>query len=239
MKTLLILFVAMTIAFPAMAQIEPNFDSGKPAVSKLLYANQDAKGRQADLDFIAGMKPHHAGALTMSEAYLKDQDALNPRLQKLARGIIRNQTFEIGMLKRVKELVEPPLNSNPQWRPVAEQGLAQKQRFVRAPMPSPFAANAETASRRDVEFAKAMIVHHQGALDMANHYLSLPEAKNYYLRRMCVDILADQSQEIGFMNDIIALYPGNPDEVKITPDMVHGMEGMAHIHGHHGHHGHH
>jgi len=236
MKTFLFALLTLLLALPAKAQIEPNFDSSKPFVSKLLYANQGAAGRQADLDFIAGMKPHHAGALTMSEQYLKDSNSKNPRLKQLAKGIIENQTFEIGMLKRVRELVEPPLKSDPEWRPVAELGLAQKQRFVRTPIPSPFAARGEVVSTRDVQFAKAMIIHHQGALDMADHYLSLPAAQNYYLRRMCVDILADQSQEIRFMNDIIALYPGNPDNVKISPDMVHGMEGMAHIHGHHGHH---
>jgi uncharacterized protein (DUF305 family) len=236
MKVFLFALLTLFLATSAMAQIEPNFDSGKPSVSKKLYANLSMASRQADLDFIAGMKPHHAGALTMSEEYLKDSNSKNPRLKQLAKGIIDNQTFEIGMLKRVKELVEPSLKSDPEWRPIAEIGLAQKQRFVRTPMPSPFAARGEVASTRDVQFAKAMIIHHQGALDMANHYLSLPASQNYYLRRMCVDILADQSQEIKFMNNIIALYPGNPDNVKITPDMVHGMEVMAHMGGHHGHH---
>jgi uncharacterized protein (DUF305 family) len=113
---------------------------------------------------------------------------------------------------------------------IATDGLSQNQRFFRAPMPGPLDkwADRNPVSAEDVRFAKAMIVHHQGALDMANAYLQNPDTDNGYLERMCLDILLDQQQEIDFMHSVIAQYPGDADAIKIDPTMVHGMEGMHH-----------
>ncbi len=233
----LIVFSAFLLsASMAFAAVEPNYDPGKPAVTTPWYASQGAAERQADLDFIKGMRPHHAGALTMSDDYLKDKGAANTQLLQLAKGIIHNQEFEIGMLDRVEGLVAKPIKGERESRQIAEQGLAQKQRFVRAPMPGPLFVGNKNVSKRDVQFAKAMIVHHQGALDMAKEYLANPAATNKYLRLLCVDILTDQKQEIDFMNAVISRYPGNPDDVKIDASMIHGMEGMNHG-GHGAHHG--
>lgn len=210
----------------AFAAVEPDYAPDKPPVTNPWYAKQSAAERQADLDFITGMKPHHEGALSMSNEYLQSKDASHGPLIALAKGIIHNQTFEIGMLARVKELVGKPLQADPEWRQIAEKGLAQKQRFTRAPMPAGFGGAA--VSRRDVEFAKAMIVHHEGALTMCNDYLSNPNATNKYVRLLCVDILTDQKMEINLMHSIVGKYAGNPDDVKIDPSMIHGMEGMNH-----------
>lgn len=225
-KILLSVSILCIGASAAFAAVEPDYAPDKPPVTNPWYANQSAAERQADLDFIAGMKPHHEGALSMSEEYLKDKNASHSPLIALAKGIIHNQTFEIGMLARVKELVGKPLNSESEWRQIAEKGLAQKQRFTRAPMPTGFGGGE--VSRRDVEFAKAMVIHHEGALTMCNDYLRNPAATNKYVRLLCVDILTDQKMEINLMNSIVGKYAGNPDDVKIDPSMIHGMEGMHH-----------
>jgi len=234
-------FLMLTAA--AFAAVEPNYSPDKPPLTNPWFATQNEAQRQADLDFIKGMHPHHAGALSMSKEYLADAKASDPSLMALARGIIHNQKFEIGMLQRVEELVGKPITGESEWRQVAEKGLAQKQRFTRMPMPAGWRGGE--VSRRDVEFAKAMVIHHEGALTMCKDYLSNPNATNKYLRLMCVDILADQKMEIGFMNKAITRYAGNPDDVKINPSMIHGMEGMDHgghsaakpaRKAHHGHH---
>ena len=225
-KILLAVSIFCASAGASLAAVEPNYAPDKPPVTNPWYAKQGAAERQADLGFIEGMRPHHAGALSMSEDYLKSKDASHGPLITLAKGIIHNQTFEIGMLDRVEQLVGKPLNGESEWRQVAEKGLAQKQRFTRAPMPTGFGGGE--VSKRDVEFAKAMVIHHEGALTMCNDYLSNPAASNKYLRLLCVDILTDQKMEINFMNSIVAKYPGNPDDVKIDPSMIHGMEGMNH-----------
>lgn len=232
MKPFLSVLALCLTSISAFAAVEPNYAPDKPPVTNPWFAKQSAAERQADLDFITGMRPHHAGALTMSDDYLKDPKASDTHLKDLAKGIIHNQKFEIGMLDRVEELVGKPLATDPEWRQVAEKGLAQKQRFTRAPMPGPLYTGNRAVSARDVQFAKAMVVHHEGALTMCKDYLSNPAATNKYLRLLCVDILTDQKMEIDFMNAAINRYPGNPDDVKIDASMIHGMEGMNHGAGH-------
>jgi hypothetical protein len=63
---------------------------------------------------------------------------------------------------------------------------------------------------------------------MARAYHANPDARNGYLGLMNVDILTDQTQEIALMRRAIAVYPGDPNAVRVDPSMVHGMEGMKH-----------
>ena len=79
-----------------------------------------------------------------------------------------------------------------------------------------------------MRFAKAMVAHHEGALEMARDYHANRDARNGYLGLMNVDIITDQTQEIALMRRVIAAYPGDPDAVRVDPSMVHGMEGMKH-----------
>lgn len=221
--------VCAALSAPAHATLEETYDPGQPRAVTPWYGVAGTEARAADMWFIKGMRPHHAGALTMSEDYLRDAVARNGRLQQLARGIIHNQKFEIGMLDSVeKHIGDKEYVGNMQR--IASEGVTQRDKFFRAPVPGPLDAWAGSpdVSARDVQFAKAMIVHHQAALDMAREYLHDPAAKNGYLKQMCLDILLDQAQEIAFMEDVIADYPGNPNDVKIDASMVHGMEGMSH-----------
>lgn len=237
---ILTLLIAFSSFGPAAASVvEPDYDPAKPPVLTPWFGHVGAAERQADLDFISGMRPHHAGALTMSQDYLKNSEASDPRLKSLAKGIIHNQEFELGMLNMVEFHMKPEApHHGTEWRKIATKGLAQKQRFIRTPLPTLWGAGIVSAS--DVQFAKAMIVHHEGALSMCNDYLGNETASNKYLRLMCVDVLRDQKLDINFMNAVIADYPGNPDEVKIDASMIHGMEGMDHGGGHstEGHQGH-
>lgn len=235
MKKMLPLLALLLLAqTPAWAAVEPSYDSGRPLAVTPWYGAAGPAQIAADQAFITGMRPHHAGALTMSESYLTDSGATNAVLKKLARGIIHNQKFEIAMLDQVQHHLHNARDGAGRQR-IATGNLSQAKRFYRAPMPGPLDAwaGSRNVSRRDVEFAKAMIVHHQGALDMAHEYLNNPDAKNNYLELMCLDILLDQSQEIALMQSIINAYPGDADAIKIDPSMVHGMDGMNHGGGHH------
>jgi uncharacterized protein (DUF305 family) len=93
------------------------------------------------------------------------------------------------------------------------------------------------SSERDVKFAKEMMIHHQGAVDMARRYNADPRATNLILKRLNLDIIVDQSYEIGFLQQMVERFPGDPDTVPIAeqiPGMEHmeGMEGMHHGAGH-------
>lgn len=226
----ILLSALVLFGLDAHAAVEPDYNPSKPPVTTPWFGNVGAGERAADLNFIKGMRPHHAGALTMSNDYLKNPNASDARLKKLARGIIHNQNFEIGMLDVVEGFAKPDApTEGKQWRQIATQGLAQKQKFVRAPLPPLWGRT--NVSTEDVRFAKAMIVHHEGAVEMCRDYLDDTNARNKYLRLLCVDIQKDQTLDINFMNSVIADYPGNPADVKVDPSMVHGMEGMSHGHG--------
>lgn len=236
--------VALGFVQPAHAVIEETYTHHEDRVTTPWYAVTDSEKRAADLHFIEGMRPHHAGALTMSEAYLADPDAQNARLKQLAKGIIHNQTFEIAVMDMIEGHQKANQEADAQgFQQVAERDMVQKLVFWRAPMPGPLDRfyGDQGVSARDVQFAKAMIIHHEGALVMAQDYLDEPHS-NGYLARLCLDILVDQAQEISYMRSIIDEYPGDADAVKISASMIHGMEGMAHMmpghgDGHHNHSG--
>ena len=216
---------------PAYASlVEPNYTHEKPYATTPWYESYSHDNYLADQSFITGMRPHHAGALTMSQDYLASDKKASKRMQRLAKGIIHNQKFEILMLDEVENQINSvdfSTSKDARKAQVATQGLAQRERFIRDAMPSLWGSETDV-SEEDVRFAKAMIVHHEGALIMCEQYLDDPRSGNGYLELMCLDILRDQAQEIALMRDIISDYPGNPDDVKIKPSMVHGMDGMMH-----------
>lgn len=241
----------------AESLIEPDYDGDSPKVTTPWLEYYTPENYKTDQDYIADMRPHHAGALPMSRDYLASDKKQSMRLQALAGGIIRNQTFEISVLDNIEDNINA-IDFNTKkaaWHKVADQGLAMQQRFIRAPMPpiQNIFNHGDVASAEDVRFAKAMIVHHEGALMMAEEYLANPQTNNGYLERLNLDILRDQAQEIALMWNIVQTYPDNHCDIKITPDMIEGMENMMHHmdfskvncaeamtkhHGHNMHHGH-
>jgi uncharacterized protein (DUF305 family) len=233
--------VSLALATPSMAAIEDGYEPGKAPVPTTWYEAASPSALKADRDYVAGMRPHHAGALTMARDYLADPQASSPVLKALAVAIIRNQTFEIGLLDEVsRNLDQPPVVLNLGFarialQPSATEGLGQMQSFQRSPIPGLAAALADSGApvtARDVQFAKGMTIHHQAALDMARTYHANRDARNGFLGLMNVDIITDQSQEIALMRRVIAAYRGDLDAVQVDASMIHGMEGMGHGGGH-------
>ncbi len=227
----------LALAAPAMAAIEEGYLPGGAPVPTTWYEPANPAAQKADRDYVTGMRPHHVGALTMSQEYLADPEASSPVLKALAQAIIRNQAFEIGLLDEVsRNLDRPPIVLNLGFtrlvlQPSATEGMGQMQRFIRSPMPGPMAALTNPGApvtARDVQFAKGMTIHHQAALEMARAYHANPAARNSFLGLMNVDIITDQTQEIALMRSVIAAYRGDPDAVQVDASMIHGMEGMHH-----------
>jgi len=185
---------------------------------------------RTDLEYIDMMSRHHAGAQTMSEDYLADPRGTNPVLRKLADAIITNQGFEIAVLARAREgVTRPPEVQDLGFGRVATRelgvdGLEHRWRFI--PKPAPTTAELDLVpgagvSEYDVAFAKGMMIHHQAALDMAWEYNRNPAAENRVLRLLNTGIIREQRYEIGFLEDVVARYPGDADAVQ--PTMPKGM----------------
>lgn len=228
---LAITLAAATGATPGFAAVEEAYQPGEAPVTTTWYAMRSEAAQKVDRDYVAGMRPHHAGALSMSREYLADPGRSSPLLQALARAIVTNQTFEIGVLDTVAQNLDAApirLPFGVTLQPVATEGLTQAQRFIRAPVPSPAGYAVGPVSARDVLFAKAMSIHHEAAVEMAQAYHANREAKNGFLGLMNVDIVTDQTQEIALMRMVVDAYPGDASRIVPDPSMIHGMEGMGH-----------
>jgi hypothetical protein len=85
---------------------------------------------------------------------------------------------------------------------------------MHAAMDVPFTGDA------DRDFARMMIPHHQGAIDMA--LVELRYGKDERLKRLAQEIIVEQQQEIAVMHLALgdALPPGTaaPTQVQATPD---------------------
>jgi uncharacterized protein (DUF305 family) len=199
----------------------------------------DARIIRADVDYRAQMKRHHEGAVTMSMDYLKDPRGTNPIMRELAQTIITNQRFEIAVLDVIRRSAEKGPETVADFgavrivrREIGVDGLEQQWRFLKRRPPGLLdlaLAPGLEPSERDVKFAKEMMLHHQMALDMARRYNADPNATNLILKRLNFDILVDQANEIGFLQQIIDRFPGDADSVEIAR-AIPGMD-MAMDHG--------
>ncbi|MFC3124888.1 DUF305 domain-containing protein [Pseudoroseomonas globiformis] len=240
-------FLAPAAARAEMGPADPYDPDGRntPATTTwwdLGEAAQVEAGRQADLAYVRGMRPHHAGALTLSRDYLADPEARNPVLRRLAAAIIPNQAFEIALLDEVGRQAEQPVTALGPWsmRPMATEGMGARLRYQPTPPSGVLAllSPAQPIGARDVRFAKEMAVHHQAALRMARDFNADPASRNGYLKLLNIDIVTDQSQEIALMERVIAAYPGDAAAIVIDAASIPGMEHMMHGGQGHGHHGH-
>ncbi|WP_424813670.1 DUF305 domain-containing protein [Roseococcus sp. YIM B11640] len=234
-RTVLLATAALLAASPAMAAIEDALQPGDATITSTWYALRSEAAQKVDRDYVDGMRPHHAGALSMSREYLADPGRRSPLLQALARAIVVNQSFEIGVLDQVRANLDAAPMHLPfgiVLQPVATEGLTQAQRFIRAPVPSGASDAIGPVSERDVLYAKAMAIHHEAAVAMARAYHADPAARNGFLGLMNVDIITDQTQEIALMAKVVQAYAGDASAIQVDPSMVHGMEGMGH-HGAH------
>ena len=100
-----LLAVLLPLAAPAqdMKGMAPTNNGGssgafKAANEKMMKGMDVPPTGDTDKDFVAGMIPHHAGAIDMARIELRD--GKDPALKKLARDIIAAQKKEIAFMKQ-------------------------------------------------------------------------------------------------------------------------------------------
>lgn len=211
MKLKTTLFISTTFILfsaPVFAEVkaDPHAMHKAAVVSKKLQKNQAVKeyvaamnvmhknmmiaySGDADVDFVRGMIPHHQGAVDMAKIQLKY--GKSEELRALAKRIILAQEEEIGFMQswlRGRDGGYIAADAKTASSTIEfEQTMAEMHKNM---------AISYTGDA-DIDFARGMIPHHQGAIDMA--WTLKKHGSNPDLRPMLDDIIRSQGQEIAMM----------------------------------------
>ncbi len=148
----------------------------------------------ADIDFVRGMVPHHQGAVDMG-ATLK-RHGKDAELRKLGEWIEQMQKLEIAMMNRWLEVRDNPNLAPAKGDEPAVVAYKAAMEKMHQAMHVAYTGDA------DVDFARGMIPHHEGAIDMA--WVLKEHGRDPQLRRFADDIIRSQSQEVAFMKTWLA-----------------------------------
>ena len=151
-----------------------------------------------DAAFAQGMLGHHIGAVDMAEIELKY--GTDEEMRKLAQEIINGQQSEIKQMKAW--LADHPDTAEPTADTKAmQQAYADGMDAMHGEM---MAGIADPVP--DMAFARGMLPHHVGAVDMAKTQLKY--GKNPEMRKLAQEIIDAQQPEIEQMQSWITAHKG-------------------------------
>lgn len=140
-----------------------------------------------EIMFAQGMIPHHQQAIDMSNMALKN--GTSAEVKKLAKGIISTQQKEISQLKYWLTATKSSMTMD---HDMGMNGMLSKSDLA--------ALKKLKGSKFNTAFLKAMIAHHEGALQMVD---LLNGTKNVEAKMIAADITKGQSAEITFMKKLL------------------------------------
>lgn len=147
-----------------------------------------------DTAFAKGMLGHHRGAVDMAKIQLKYGN--DEVMRQLAQEIIDNQQTEIDILN--KWLASHPDTAKPKPNTEAmQQAYARSMDVLHGDMVLGIADPVP-----DVAFARGMLPHHMGAVDMAK--IQLKYGTNEEMRQLAQEIIDAQQPEITLMQNWLA-----------------------------------
>lgn len=185
---------APATAQDTMAMAQTPFSA---AEAKMHEAMMSAMGADAGATWARKMIPHHQGALDMSEIVLRDtQDA---DIRRMAQKTIEKQTGDIAELRRWLET-----NVGAAAGAAAPGGSAENP-YATAEAKMKDAMMAATGADTDQTWARKMIAHHQGALDMAQ--VVLRESQDADIRRMAQKTIEMQTADIAELRAWLDSHP--------------------------------
>lgn len=156
-----------------------------------------------DTAFAKGMLGHHRGAVDMAKIELKYGN--NEAMQELAQELMATQQAEIDIMN--KWLASHPDAANPQPNTQAmQQAYTKSMDAMHGDMMLGIADPLP-----DMAFARGMLPHHMGAVDMAKIQLKYGTDKE--MRKLAQDIIDAQQPEIEVMQNWIAANKVNNDAV--------------------------
>ena len=164
-----------------MAQVDTTSDTYKQ------YAAMT--GETYDRNFIANMIAHHQGAVTMAQLALTN--AKHQELKDMANDIISAQNGEISQMKSWQQAWGYPSSSSDNMMDHSAMGMMDEMSGMENEL------KGKTGDEFDKAFLDEMIVHHEGAVDMAE--LVKTTSKRPELLKLADDIIAAQTKEIQMM----------------------------------------
>ena len=151
-----------------------------------------------DVAFAQGMLGHHIGAVDMAEIQLKY--GTDAEMRQLAQEIIDAQQAEIKQMQtwlaNNPDVAEPTPDTKAMQQAYAD-GMDAMHDDMMAGIADP---------NPDMAFARGMLPHHVGAIDMAE--VQLKYGKDAEMRQLAEEIIAAQKAEIEQMQNWIATHGG-------------------------------
>ena len=149
------------------------------------------QAKNADVGFAKGMIPHHEGAIAMAKVEL--QYGKDAEMKALAQKIVDAQQSEISVMQNW-------LDKNESSQVAASNAKEITQAYQQKDMSNHDAMMQGTMDGNpDIAFAKGMIPHHQGAIDMAT--IEQTYGKNSAMLTLAKQIKQAQTPEIKQMQD--------------------------------------
>ena len=149
------------------------------------------QAKNADVGFAKGMIPHHEGAIAMAKVQL--QYGKDAEMKALAQKIVDTQQSEI-------KYMQAWLAKNEDSQPAASNAKEITQAYQQKAMGNHDAMmQGIMDANPDIAFAKGMIPHHQGAIDMAT--IEQTYGKNPAMLTLAKQIKQAQTPEIKQMQD--------------------------------------
>ncbi len=171
--------VAATLTFSACSSTAPKEE---PA------ASTSAQFNEADIEFAQMMIPHHVGAIEMAQV-MRTKEGIDSEIKDLAQRIQAAQGPEIDELRHwLEDWGSDEGMPHDMGDMMSEEGMAELEE-----------ATGDDAVRL---FLEQMIVHHQGAIEMAQ--TEIDEGVNPDAKAMAQDIIDAQQSEIEEMRDLLA-----------------------------------
>ena len=149
-----------------------------------MESSEGAASAPIELQFLDTMIVHHEGAVEMAK--LAESRAERPELKQLALAIIRDQEREIGMMREWRK----------KWFGEKEQAVNMEFPGMSAGMRGMDTKKLESLRGKefDLEFARQMIPHHEGAIEMAKHIGGNDSYAE--LKKLAEEIITAQEAEI-------------------------------------------
>lgn len=169
---------------------------GLAACSTTTEPSESSGANMADVMFVQMMIPHHEGAIEMSDVLLS-KSGVDPEVVELAEQIKAAQGPEIEQMKQwLDDWGMPTMSDN-------MDGMDHGGMDGMAGMTEEDMQALEDASGPEAGdlFLEQMIVHHEGAIEMAEDVLD--DGEHPGVRELAENIIASQTAEIELMRSML------------------------------------